>query len=509
MRGPSSSHTAGSYHIGCMVRSLFGEKPDKVEITFDPDGSYARIYRQQGVDLAFAMGIMQLALTDDRFFTAVDEARQQNIAMDFRVSPLPDASHPNSVAIRLTSGSGKELMITAKSTGGGSILIDSVNTWPVACNGKSFEYFIVCHKPETQVIKDHLLGSIPRLELKAQVTIPEGELLWLQSRIDCNIEISGYLQGLPKVKDFMWVPPVFFVQWGELLFANAADMIGQAEKNHYSLGQVALKYEAQLLGRSEAQVLGEIGERFEIMRTSAAQGFQDNRVNMQLLSPSAKKIQEAESQKNVAVGGLHTRAAARALAVLHSNNSGGVVCAAPTGGAAGVIPGVVLTLVEEMDLDTKQTRLALLAAAAIGLIIARRATFAAETAGCQVEIGAAGSMAAAAVVEAAGGSAKQAVEAAAISLQNTMGSVCDLVQGMCEIPCHTRNAVAASNAFVCADLIMGGYQNPIPLDETIDAVLSVGKMLPVELRCTTLGGLAQTPSALALKKKVKKDKPTQ
>ena len=110
-------------------------------------------------------------------------------------------------------------------------------------------------------------------------------------------------------------------------------------------------------------------------------------------------------------------------------------------------------------------------------------------------------MAAAAVVDACGGTASQALQAAAISLQNTMGSVCDLVQGICEIPCHTRNAAAAASAFVCADLILGGYDNPIPLDDTIDAALSSGKMLPPELRCTSLGGLAITPSALALKRK--------
>ena len=156
-------------------------------------------------------------------------------------------------------------------------------------------------------------------------------------------------------------------------------------------------------------------------------------------------------------------------------------------------------MVEEGRLDGESTALALLAAAAVGTIIARRATFAAEVAGCQVEIGAAGAMAAAAVVEAAGGSAARAADAAAVALQNTMGSVCDLVQGLCEIPCHTRNAVAASSAFVCADLVLGGYRNPVPLDETIDASFSSGRMLPAELRCTALGGLAVTPSALALK----------
>jgi L-serine dehydratase len=80
-----------------------------------------------------------------------------------------------------------------------------------------------------------------------------------------------------------------------------------------------------------------------------------------------------------------------------------------------------------------------------------------------------------------------------------MGSVCDLVQGLCEIPCHTRNASAAASAFLCADLILGGYENPISLDDTIDASFSAGRMLPSELRVTSRGGLAVTPSALALK----------
>jgi L-serine dehydratase len=186
------------------------------------------------------------------------------------------------------------------------------------------------------------------------------------------------------------------------------------------------------------------------------------------------------------------------MAVMHVNGAMGVVCAAPTGGSAGVIPGVIVSLVEERGLELEAAALALFAASAVGLIVSFRATFAAEVAGCQVEIGAASAMAAAAVVEAAGGSAQQAVDAAAIAFQNTMGSVCDLVQGMVEIPCHTRNAVGAASAFVCADLVMGGYQNPIALDETVDAVYDVGRMMPAELRCTSRGGLAVTPSALKM-----------
>jgi L-serine dehydratase len=264
---------------------------------------------------------------------------------------------------------------------------------------------------------------------------------------------------------------------------------------------VALAHEAALLGISESDVLAEIACRVHLMHNAVLQGLGEQLQPMQLLTPTAGRIFRAEAEGRLAMGGVHARAAARALAVMHVNSGMGVVCAAPTGGSAGVLPGVLATLMEERGLDLDRAALAALAAGAIGAITGTRATFAAEVAGCQVEIGAAGAMAAAAVVEAASGSARQAADAAAISFQNTMGSVCDLVQGMVEIPCHTRNAVAASSSFVCADLILGGYVNLIPLDETIDAVLAVGKMMPPELRVTSRGGLAVTPSALHLRRR--------
>ena len=152
---------------------------------------------------------------------------------------------------------------------------------------------------------------------------------------------------------------------------------------------------------------------------------------------------------------------------------------------------------EERKVGDQQIAMAFLAAGAVGLVMAQRATFAAEEAGCQVEIGIAGAMAAAAIIEIAGGSAAQAADAAAIALQNTMGLVCDPVDGGCEIPCHTRTAAAVAQAFVCADLVLGGYANPVSLDDAVDASYAVGKQLPPALRCTAQGGVATTPSAKA------------
>ena len=247
-------------------------------------------------------------------------------------------------------------------------------------------------------------------------------------------------------------PPTAFVKRGAALFQSASEMLAVARTNGWSLGHAALAYESALLGLSEQAVVEEVAGRFDIMQAAVRRGLSDQAGSMQLLAPSARSIFEADGARRLPCGGLHTRAAARAMAVMHVNSSMGVVCAAPTGGSAGAVPGVVVTLVEEQGLPRAQAAMALLAASAIGVILGTRATFAAEVAGCQVEIGAAGAMGAAAVVDAFGGTPEQACDAAAIAFQNTMGSVCDLVGGLVEIPCHTRNAVAASSAFVCADL---------------------------------------------------------
>ena len=279
-------------------------------------------------------------------------------------------------------------------------------------------------------------------------------------------------------------------------FADAAEMVQLCKRRDLSAGDLGVSYEAEVLGITEDEVIAEMVRRFEIMFASVEEGLR-GRSRMQLLPSTADKIMAADRADRLPTGGMHTRAAARAMAAMQVNGSVGLVCAAPT---AGVLPGVTATMLLEQQVSKRTIADALLAAGLVGMILAHRATFAAEEAGCQVKIGAAGAMAAAAIVEAAGGTPQQVVDAAAVCFQNAMGSVCDRVQGIVEIPCHTRSAVAASSAFVVADLIMGGYENPIPLDETIDAVYAVGKTMPSELRATSLGGLAVTPSALKIKR---------
>jgi L-serine dehydratase len=477
---------------------LLGNEPVSATFTFDSGGSFGQVYHEQGSDLAFATGLMGWSITDERFPQALQLAAAQGLRLTFAVEPLPKADHPNTVVIQLASEWGQKMSLVAKSIGGGAVVLSEIEGWPVYLVGDAHDVLVIADRAVVPTIVELLVQDEQWIERPKTQTRGNQALIHARRRTALADDVLQHIQLLPGVQRVRTMPPVLYLHRGEPIFSSAAEMISLAAERRCSLGQIALAYEATLLGLPESKVLAETIRRFEVMRAAVHQGLGEKLPPMQLLRPSARQVYRAEAAGRLPTGGLHTRAAARAMAVMHVNSSSGVVCAAPTAGSAGTLPGVVVTLAEEKHLPQETIALSLLAASAVGLVVASRATFAAEVAGCQVEIGAAGAMGAAAVVEAAGGTARQACDAAAIAFQNTMGSVCDLVQGIVEIPCHTRNASAASSAFVCADLILGGHVNPIPLDETIDAVYAVGKMLPRELKVTALGGLALAPSALAM-----------
>jgi len=497
IRGPSSSHTAGAYWIGALARSLLGAPPVRATCTFDPSGSYAACYREQRADLAFAAALLGWPITDERFDRALDEADRAGIEVAFEVNPLAGADHPNTVDLVLAAGDGRTLRARARSVGGGAIEVTRLAGWPVRLRGEAHAVLVETETGAAEAVARRLVGDGACL---APPEIEEGSGAALVTARRCAPLPPGELAALRDeagARGVWTAEPLHFPQPGRPLFESGAELVAVCDERGLSAGEAALESESALLQVPPEEVRVEIERRLGIMASAVERGLTDPPA-MQLLAPSAGAVFEAEAAGRLLAGGLATRAAARALAAMHTSSGGGVVCAAPTGGAAGVLPGVLVTLQAERGLRGRDAALALLAAGAVGQTIATRATFAAEVAGCQVEIGAAGAMAAAACVQAAGGRPAEAADAAAVALQNAMGSVCDLVQGIVEIPCHTRNAVAAAGALVSADLVLGGYANPVPLDETVDAVLAVGRMLPRELRCTALGGLAQAPSAKAL-----------
>ena len=203
-------------------------------------------------------------------------------------------------------------------------------------------------------------------------------------------------------------------------------------------------------------------------------------------------------------GGYVSEVIAEALSMAESNACMRRIVAAPTAGACGVLPAVLLPLCKYEELSQHQLLEALYVASGIGAVIAYRACIAGASGGCQAEIGTASAMAAGALVALRGGSGEQIGHAVAMALKNLMGLVCDPVAGLVEVPCVKRNVIGAVNAVSVADMALAGVESRIPVDEVIDAMGEVGRRMPVEFRETALGGLAATPTGQAVKARMQK-----
>ena len=205
-------------------------------------------------------------------------------------------------------------------------------------------------------------------------------------------------------------------------------------------------------------------------------------------------------------GGYVSEVIAEALSMAESNACMRRIVAAPTAGACGVLPAVLLPLCRYEELSQHQLLEALYVASGIGAVIAYRACIAGASGGCQAEIGTASAMAAGALVALRGGSGEQIGHAVAMALKNLMGLICDPVAGLVEVPCVKRNVIGAVNAVSVADMAMAGITSRIPVDEVIDAMGEVGRRMPVEFRETALGGLAVTPTGQAITERIRKAK---
>ena len=495
MRGPSSSHTAGPWRIGRISRDLLGSKPTMARFLIHPSSSLSVCYHDQGSDLALLSGLLDIPLTDERFPRMLELAPEMGLQARFELTPFPEADHPNSLFLFLRGESGEEISLHARSVGGGSIEIASVEGHPVLIRGDRHELLL---ETPMDVPAELVLELLQSWDPSAHYEAGGSSRFFHVSACESPDELLlSRLRQFSSKALIRQSRPVMAPLKGTDLFQDTQALLRLAEEGGWSLGKAALANEEALLGIPRQELSREMEQRLVVMLNAVDSGLSMTG-GMKLLRPMASSILDAESKGRLFLGGPHLRAAARAMAAMHVNGSGGVVCAAPTGGSAGVLPGILSTLILDFGISKEKVLDALWAAGAVGQALDRVSTFAAEVCGCQVEIGAAGAMGAAAVVEAAGGTARQACDAAATVFQNIMGSVCDLVQGIVEIPCHSRNAALASMAFLCADLVLGGYENPVPLEETLAAVDSVGRMLPEELRCTARGGLALCPSARAM-----------
>ena len=279
-------------------------------------------------------------------------------------------------------------------------------------------------------------------------------------------------------------------------FKNAKELLALCQKKKLPISEVMRQREI-LLGETTAEIVDQRMDRvLEIMKDAAFSPIKDPVISMGgLIGGEARKLCEFHDQGKSLCGNVLGKGITYAMATLETNASMGLIVASPTAGSAGIVPGMMLALQEVYGFSDKKIRQALFNAGAIGYLAMRNATVAGAVGGCQAEVGIASAMAASAAVELLGGTPLQCTYAASTVLMNMLGLVCDPVGGLVEYPCQNRNAAGVSNALIAAEMSLAGIPQFIPLDEMIDAMYTVGKKLPAELRETALGGCAATPSA--------------
>lgn len=504
MRGPSSSHTAGSHRIGKILRQLAGSAVESVDFLFHPTGSLATTFETQGSDIGLAAGLLGMEITDSHMPEALKLARSQGLQIGFLIEDYP-ASHPNTYRCLLKTIHGKSLEVIALSTGGGLIEL-------VEFEGFSFSrpmdlptlFLTGTSQLISEVLQEYVTNPVLQSQIfRSEIIENKGASLLI---IEFKAKNVILLKELKAGVESYFVDPVYPVlgyTGSTLPFSTAGELEQLDQLLREPLWKLAVEYESARSNIYPEEVIQRMDDLVEIFREAIDTGLSGTEYADRILGSQSPAFLDAFHKEQLVPAGPLSRMTAYTMAIMESKSAMEVIVAAPTAGAAGGLPGAIIGLAEEMKLDSKAITHAFLAAGLIGVFISREATFAAEVAGCQAETGVGAGMAAAGIIQLAQGSAKQALGAASIALQNVMGLICDPVGNRVEVPCLSRNVQAGANALSSANLILGGVDPVIPLSESIQTMLAVGKALPRELRCTALGGLAVTKTAKRIENRLK------
>jgi len=288
------------------------------------------------------------------------------------------------------------------------------------------------------------------------------------------------------------------------MYTTIKEMIDDSEARDMPISDLIIDQEMKKSSLSKEEIWDHMKMNLDSMKAAIKRGTTGDGVYSKtgLTGGEAVLLKKYRQKGNTLSGDVMMHAVQNAVATNEVNAAMGIICATPTAGSSGTIPGVLFMLKERLDLNENQMIRFLFTSGAFGMICANNAMIAGATGGCQAEVGSASAMAAAAAVEVAGGTAEQSSEAFAMAMSNLLGLVCDPVAGLVELPCVKRNAIGAGNALIAADMALAGCTNKIPADEVIVAMKKIGKDLPVSLRETGIGGLAGTPTGVSMKERI-------
>lgn len=507
MSGPSSSHSAGCVRIGLMTRLLFGREIQKANVIFDENGAYPETYIGQGSNFGFTGGLLGYTTDEPKVKDAVEIATGSGKEIWFSKESL-FSRHPNEALINVYNENDEiELSVLTFSTGGGMFEIVEMEGFPVYIDGSQEQMFVCCKDQAADEVKKKL--DIKKAKIKS-VTL-EGLTLFIISEyvesIEDNIFVLKDVAGVKWIRKAPVIMPIAMQTNPNPVFSTASEALEYSKRENKSIWEMAIEYECSIGESSREDVWKVAAHTFEVMKNSTFPPDSRTTPLFGFLPYKAREMQEnIKIVKSVPTGILND-AVLCAIAVMENSCAHNIVVASPTAGSSGVLPAAIISIGEGMGLSQDEIIKGLLAAGLVGVFIANQATFGAEVAACQAENGSASCMAAAGIVQLLGGTVEQSFKAASMAMQNMLGLICDPVGGLTEIPCISRNVSALTNAALSANMVVWGFNPIIPLEESIETMLRVGKELPASLRCTCKGGLCVTKTGKCISKKLVENRP--
>lgn len=495
MRGPSSSHSAAACRIGLLLRDLMGADISDVVIDYDPNGSLVTTHESQGTDMGLYGGLLGWQADDERMVNYRQGIAESGINITVNYVAY-GAQHPNTYRINIRNASIAHTF-TAISTGGGMIEVQEIDGAAVELYG-DFHTLLV-YGSDSQAIESALPKNLHYDFLEQH----EGSrrFVVIKSAIGFTDDVIKQLSENPAITLVRYLKPVLPIlsrKNVKVPFLYCRDLMAMGDAEGLALWQLAARFESERGGISEEEVFLRMQAIVAIMANSIHTGLQGTHYEDRILHSQSLGFDVSMRNDSLLKTDLLNTMVLYVSAMMEVKSSLGVIVAAPTAGSCGALPGSLLGAAAVLGKSQEEVTQAMLAAGIIGVFIAEHSSFAAEVGGCQAECGAGSAMAAAGLVTLAGGTLQQAITAASLALQNSLGMICDPIGNRVEAPCLGRNVMAASNALSCANMALANYDPVVTFDEVVDTHFAVGKSIAHELRCTALGGLSITDSSKAV-----------
>lgn len=511
--GPSSSNTAGALRVTRMMRNLMPDFVKARVFVDDTPGAFAPTIEGLKSGVAFAAGLLDFEVDDTRIADARKIAAKQGLHISYEIKHFKDYGYAELVEVVLENGKNESMDAVGASIGGGMARLLEINGVPVSVSGSAYEILLYsrqkiseeCCAEIGEIANTHIL--IDDESVKAE----GGEIYELRVEKCLNQEIKDTIRRVAAdydVKAFFFEPILTIPERKQdikLPFQTAAEMDSYLGGNGKNMFEAAMDYETARSGWSREQVMDYAVYLVDGMRRSTEDGLKADYQMTGYSVPYSDKLKAAyETRKKIAPMGVAENASYYAMSVMELNSGMGRIVTCPTAGSSGIMPGVLLSMIDHYHLSDERAAEALLVGGLVGMFVAHLANFDGSDGACQAEVASGCAMAAASACYLMGGTTKQIENAAVLSFESLMGLICDPVAMYPEVPCILRNPMGSTVAFTMANLALTGYDPFIPLDEIIIAMRDVGYAIPPHIRCQR-SGCCGTPTALKIQERMQRE----